>query len=52
MISIDKLSTIKSALFSSSFENIPLSIATTKELDAFPDEMPGGLSSITKFLVV
>ena len=52
MISIDKLSTIKSALFNSSFENIPLSIATTKEPDAFPDEMPGGLSSITIFLVV
>ena len=52
MISIDKLSTIKSALFNSSFENIPLSIATTKEPDAFPDDIPGGQSSKNIFLVV
>ena len=34
------------------FENMPLSIATTKEPDAFPDEIPGGLSSMTIFFVV
>ena len=49
MISKSNISTTSSASFNCSLENIPLSIAKTYEPEALPDDMPVGLSSITKF---